>query len=916
MFVAVGFCQKKAIDSSIFDAWKQISTTLLSDDGDWSVYQINPQEGDGELFIRNNKTGEITSFERGSAPMLFDNGKAVTFKIKKSLALTRKYDVDKTKKYKQEKDSTVVVRFADMTTNYYVGVSKFASSEEGSLVAFLTEYPEKKKEAKKEVKEEEKDEEEKKDKPFEFGKDYKLTIVNTDSGESYTEENVSKFKISKNGKSVVFDRVVDKVRKVYSASISKNFSVTELLVLDFGKIENLALTELGDKIAFSATKDTTKQKKYDIYYGSPKAVKLAVSSSDANMPKGFIVADNLLRFAEDGQLMFGIKEQPKYFEPKKLSKDMDFKFDLWSWQDTLLQTQQMGGSKKMIENHSYLSMYTPKTNKWVRLTDKYMSRVSMPEVEGSSYAMLTDSYKYAWLSTIDSPTGSDIYVIDLKTNQKELVLEKQKGSAMLSPASKFILYYDVETQLWNTYEIATKTKRVIGKDIKSPIYNELADTPTYPHPYGVIGWTNEDEVLIKDNYDVYAVDAYAVEASKNITSIGRANNETFSPIRQFIADEDYINLKKPFYFSSFDKITRDGGFYKLEKGKMSKIVETANIYKIRAKAKDTDEVIFSKESYNLVPDLYISNINNVSAATKITDTNPNSKDYKWGSVDIMSWTDFNGETAEGLLYLPEGYDKTKQYPTIVYFYERLTQTLNKFHMPHPSASIIIPSVCVSNDYVVFIPDIKYRIGYPGKSSYDAIVSGSMALIERGIADKDHIGLQGQSWGGYAASYLVTQTDLFACAAPGAPVSNMTSAYGGIRWASGMARSFQYEKAQSRIGATPWERRDLYIDNSPLFFADRVNTPVFIRHCDADEAVPWYQGIEFYIALRRLGKPVWMINYNDDAHNLRNRYARKDFNIRLYQFLDYYLKDTAMPRWMKEGISQEEKGNEMKVDFVD
>ena len=920
MFTMIGFCQKKAIDSSVYDGWKQIGSTLLSNDGDWSVYVVNPQEGDGQLFIRNNKTGNNVTFERGDSPRLFDNGKSVSFKIKKPLEMVRKYEIDKIKKDKQEKDSMVVVRFSDMKTDYYVGTSKFISSKEGGLVAFSTKYPKEKtcdKDTMENDEEElEKNDDEKKDKPFDFGKDYKLTIINTTTGESHTEENMSKFAISKNGKSVVFDRVVDEKRKVYGADISKDFVVTELAVLDFGLVEGLALTEDGKNIAFIATKDTTKQKKYDIYYGSPKKVNIIVDNSDVNMPNGFIVAPKPFSFTESGELMFGIKPQPKYYEPKKLSKDVDFAFDLWSWQDTLLQTQQMTSAKSKIKAHSFRSIYNPKTNKWAQLTDIYMSSVVMPEVEGGDYAMLRDSYKYTWYSTIDSPTGSDIYVIDLRTNTKELVLEEQKGSSMLSPAGRYILYYDVKTQLWNTYEIATKTKRVVGQDIKNPIYDELMDTPSHARPYGVVGWADENTVLIKDKYDIFSVDAKGVEASVNLTKIGRENKEELSPIRQFIADEDYINLKKPFYLSSFDEVTRDGGFYKLQKGQLIKIVESANIYTIRAKAKDSDMVLFTKESYNLVPDLYISNIDDIVSAKQITNSNPQSADYKWGSVELMSWTDFNGDTVEGLLYLPEGYEKGKKYPTIVYFYERSTQSLNQFHMPQPAWSIIIPSVCVSNDYIVFIPDIKYRIGFPGKSSYDAIVSGTMALIERGISDKENIGLQGQSWGGYAASYLITQTDLYACAAPGTPVVNMTSAYGGIRWSSGMARSFQYERTQSRIGATPWERRDLYIDNSPLFFADRINTPVFIRHCDEDGSVPWYQGIEFYVALRRLGKPVWMINYNGDGHNLRHRYARKDFDTRLYQFLDYYLKDTAMPRWMKEGISQEEKGNEMKMDLVD
>ena len=138
----------------------------------------------------------------------------------------------------------------------------------------------------------------------------------------------------------------------------------------------------------------------------------------------------------------------------------------------------------------------------------------------------------------------------------------------------------------------------------------------------------------------------------------------------------------------------------------------------------------------------------------------------------------------------------------------------------------------------------------------------------GFVDKDRIGVQGHSWGGYQIAYMITRTNLFAAVEAGAPVANMTSAYGGIRWDSGMNRQFQYEQTQSRIGGTLWEETLRYIENSPLFEADKVQTPLLMMHNDEDGAVPWYQGIELFMALRRLQKPVWMLNYNGEPHGLR------------------------------------------------
>jgi dipeptidyl aminopeptidase/acylaminoacyl peptidase len=176
-------------------------------------------------------------------------------------------------------------------------------------------------------------------------------------------------------------------------------------------------------------------------------------------------------------------------------------------------------------------------------------------------------------------------------------------------------------------------------------------------------------------------------------------------------------------------------------------------------------------------------------------------------------------------------------------------------------------------------------------------------------DSTKLALQGQSWGGYQIAYLVTRTKMFAAAGAGAPVANMTSAYGGIRWGSGLNRQFQYERSQSRIGATLWQKPELYIKNSPLFKADKVTTPLLIMHNDADGAVPWYQGIEFFTALRRLGKKVWLLQYNGEDHNLVERRNRKDLSIRLSEFFDHYLKGAPAAKWLTAGVPATEKGIE-------
>jgi dipeptidyl aminopeptidase/acylaminoacyl peptidase len=253
-----------------------------------------------------------------------------------------------------------------------------------------------------------------------------------------------------------------------------------------------------------------------------------------------------------------------------------------------------------------------------------------------------------------------------------------------------------------------------------------------------------------------------------------------------------------------------------------------------------------------------------------------------------------------VLYKPDNFDPAKKYPMIVYIYERLSQNLNRFVDPRPMHTINF-SYYVSNGYLVFTPDIVYNIGYPGQSALKCVLAGVDAIVAKGFVDEKNIGIEGHSWGGYQIAYMVTQTTRFKAVEAGAPVADMISAYDGIRWGPGIPRQFQYEKTQSRIGGSLWQYPMRFVENSPIFWADKIQTPMLLLHNDSDDAVPWYQGIEFYLGLRRLGKEVYMFSYNGEPHGIRRRPNQKDFATRMQQFFDYELKGAAKPDWMEKGI---------------
>jgi dipeptidyl aminopeptidase/acylaminoacyl peptidase len=214
----------------------------------------------------------------------------------------------------------------------------------------------------------------------------------------------------------------------------------------------------------------------------------------------------------------------------------------------------------------------------------------------------------------------------------------------------------------------------------------------------------------------------------------------------------------------------------------------------------------------------------------------------------------------------------------------------------------------SRDYFVFIPDINYVIPYPGKSLENSVLSGISHLCMFPYIDSTAIGLQGHSWGGYETNYLIAHSNIFKAAVEANGASDFIRAYGSVFLKKKHLKfgTSTYEPGgQHRIGSTMWDDLAPYINNSPIFTADKVNTPLLIVHHMNDDVVLWEQGLELFLALRRLDKNVWMLQYNNGSHGLTQESDKKDLSTRITQFFDYYLKASLEPKWMKIGIPAQE-----------
>lgn len=929
--------QKKPLDHTVYDEWESLGSTHITDNGNYISYEVNPQQGDGMLYLFDSKSGQKESFERGNGATFSPENNYFVYLIKPRYTETRQAKKDKKKPDEMPKNDLGIKVLDGDEIKVIERVKSFKIPEdEGNWMAYLKEkpLPEKKE------KDEEEAEEEEKEEPVARGRSRRggggnngtegteMVIMNPVKGIEHSFNDVVEYVIAGEGTTVSYVQIKTDTNKVenYTVSVFDTGSEESKEIFNGdGKLKSLTSYKDRKTVAFIYTSDTSEVKVYNLYLWDGIQCAKIVDTETEGMPEGWSVSEKgRLTFSDSGQrLFFGTAEKPVEEPEDTLLADEKYKLDIWSWHDPLLQPQQ----KEQLQsekNRSYEAVYHIREGEMVQLATEDIPTVRIFQKRDGDRVIGVSNLKYRKLISWDANRYTDYYLIDINTGNSKLILEGAPSSVEFSPSGENMLFWCIESKSWKSRKTEGGEPIDLTADLEVMFHNELHDSPSEPRPYGVVNrWIeSENHVLIYDRYDIWKFDVNGKESPLRITNgYGRKQNITFrytdlTARRGFRGfgmrsdDKEYLEEKETIYLTAFNELSKENGLFSTRINRVNnpeKIIMEPYAFRSITKAEDSEAVMFQRETFEEYPDLYVSDLK-FENPVKISETNPQQDEYIWGTSELVEWTSYDGQKLQGILYKPENFNPANKYPMIVYFYERSSDGLHRHYTPSPSASTVNRIYAVSNGYLVFVPDIPYTEGYPGHSCYNAVVSGTYALLERyDFIDRTKLGLDGQSWGGYQIAYLITQTDLYACAFSGAPVSNMTSAYGGIRWGSGMSRMFQYEQTQSRIGGTLWEKPIHYIENSPIFFIPKINTPVLIMHNDADGAVPWYQGIEFFVALRRLEKPAWMLSYNDEEHNLRKRPNRKDLSIRKMQFFDHYLQDASMPYWMKNGISQLEKG---------
>lgn len=869
-----------------------IGAIALSDNGEWFTYSVWPDRGDGEVRVQRVNGNSTYTLELGNNPRITTNGEWVGAFRRVALATQLK------QKRKAPKQGLFLLNTANGAITEFDNVRSFSFSNDGQWVA-IHHY-------------QSKEVEDLKSKNRKLGTE--VTLRNLASGTDLSIPFVSSMRFDSLSTHLVY-AVVDTSGNengifAYDLSAGESNSINEETN---GFYSNLTWDEQRGRIAFTKTTldDSYSEGNASIHMWETKNGKLQTLVNNDEGNDGWVLrSNNRLQFTNDGErLFFGFT--PQAIVDLDAEKDeeedeidiydvddiiADRGMDLWHGDDPRIKTHEKV-TWNQRKRRTYTAVYHIKKKNWVQLADLEMPFVQISHNKDVVLGNTNEPYlkEVTW-----DGTYQDWYTLGLGKGEKAKITSHHSGPVYLSPEGKYAVYYNDKN--WHLYDIKKKTTRNLTAEMEVPFANEDHDYPSNVPGYGIAGWTEGDkDVLIYDKYDIWQFSTKD-NAALNITGgLGREAKRIFRA-RNLKPGAPIYENGDDLFLTSYHDLNKNFGFYSAKIGEkgVTQLLEEEKKFTFVTKADGSDRILYKREAYDEFPNIWTADNWKFENTRQLTNLHMDLHEkWNWGKAELIDWLSLDGTYIQGVVIKPDNYDPNKRYPIMTYYYRFFTNRLHDFNEPKTNHRPVFAQY-VSDDYVVFLPDIRFEIGRPGFAATKSLVPGIQKLVELGIADEDKLGLHGHSWSGYQTAFIITQTDIFDAAVSGAPVSNMTSAYGGIRWASGLARQFQYEKTQSRIGGSVIEYLERYIENSPLFFVDKINTPMLIQHGDADGAVPWYQSIELYLAMRRYNKDVVFLQYHDEPHHLQKFPNKLDYAIRMKQYFDYYLKGIGEPEWILKG----------------
>ncbi len=906
---------KRPFETEDFCRMPNINSKGVSDNGLLAWYTVSPlQYGDSYIVIHFLRTANTDTLHRAKRICVSGNGDWVAYIREPRFEEVRKAKLTDPKAAEKFDDTLVVLLYSGKGSKEYIypGVKSIftPSMAGGNYIAALIK-PEEDNPIKEDSLSNPTDENETGKNSSRTGnrkkkelKSFRMIVLDPLTGREFIADDAVMAEWSPYGKFLAWvSQPVDTLPIQHLHLFRPDLWKSEPLYLSEGIIKHTAFPENENGFAFLEQGDTSAIKENRVLYCDDLGnLKFRTLIAPENL--NFNHHESLYFLRRTNRLITILSYPETVKEEDSLLNEEKYNLDLWSWDDPFLQPQQLKDLDKE-KKRGYSAIAINSNDTVSPIETNILRRSNLSRNNTLNLVILWDDQKYAIEGTWKNSVRNDFHLMDLQTGVTRLISEGDDRSMSISPDDSFLVWYDRKDSSWYGMDTYTLSPFCITCGMKTPFYDEQYDNPGTAPSYGIAGWgDNGNSLLLNSRYDIWRFDLKRKEAPICLTSDGISNHETVyryirtEPFKLFLRTRDNMIL------STFNKKTKEGGYASIlynRPGKPAVLVSTNHKYTALERARKSEQLIWIREGFNEFPEVW-TGLPSFKKPLMLSNLGREYVGFYHGKVSLVRWQAPDGRKYEGLLSVPENRSVDDKLPMIVTFYERHTDDMNRFRNYAPSRSVINTAQYLSHGYIVFEPDINYGTGTPGEDALNAVFSGTKHIISMGIVDSARIGIQGQSWGGYQVAYIITRTNIFAAAMAGAAVSNMTSAYNAIRWENGRARLFQYEEGQSRIGKTLWDNAGLnrYVENSPVFFADRITTPLLMMHNDNDGAVPWSQSIELYLALRRLKKPSWLLVYNNESHNLTRWPNRIDLNIRMKQFFDHYLKDAPAPVWMTSG----------------
>ena len=890
--------EKRPFTIDDYAHWRSIVSTAISADGIWVTFAYRKTRSDDEFVVRSTEGEKEHAISGASNPQFTED--SLWLGYIQNLPWKEAEKLRKQKKPVPKKAVLLNLATGEKTT--FPNASSFLFDKKSGFMAV------------------------KKDKadPKAKHRGSDLILVDLKTGAQQNLGNVAEHTFNKPGSFLAY--TVDAADKAGNGLYLLDLTSGSQSALDTGEAEYAHPTwnEQGTALAaLRGTKQEAFREKDNILLAYTGIGSGDIRShrydpaQDKEFPEGMVISErasgstsrfrrsaspargNLFWDEQAAQVFCGIKEQDQ--EPKTLEEGEDppADVDVWHWKDEYLQSvQKIRASRD--RNFTYRSVYNLESARFIRLCDERMRTASV--TRDGRWAVGQDSKAYIsdW-----KESQADYYRVDTRTGERTLMLKAQKRTLGLSPDSAHFLYWK-DGHIW---DYVLDSGRAVNLTARASVSfeDDDFDHPGTRPPFGITGWSKDRQsVILTHKYDLYR---QPLDGSPAVNLTGNTGSEQEIRFRYIQTDpeEKFIDLENPLLLSAFGRWDKQAGFFRLERDKLEKLIYDKNHFGRPLKAKKADRYLFTMESFLDFPDYYVAG-DGFQDPRRLTEANPHRQEFRWGHNLLVEYTNSAGRRLQGVLMVPDDREDGERLPMLVDFYEKNSHNLYRFsRLVYRDTPMFYKYV--SNGYLVLLPDVHFNTRTTHSDMLDCVEAAVRKVIDMGYADPARIGLHGHSFSGQGAAFISTQSKMFAAIVAGAAATNLISDFNQL-WKSSGTNQHRYDYyGQGRFGTNPFDDLELYMRESALFNAATMDTPLLILHGTADGSVEWLQGIEFYNALRFLGKNVILLSYPGQGHHATKLENQIDFQKRMEQFYDHYLLGKPAPDWMTNGIPYLKKATE-------